>query len=96
MKNIFEGTDKKLQYAVVYDQLVRDSGWRIGTRYGSPSIDRYDNGIVAYQQMDFFTTRSEANRRSVELLKITNKKYVRPRIVDREEYYKLNGYEDHE
>ena len=82
-EEIFKGMPKELKYAVLYDKMYHDCGERITTRYGFPTMEKYDNGEVAFQEMGFYATMKEASERCSILPKITNKKYRNAFIVTR-------------
>lgn len=62
-KNIFEGDDSKFAAAILYTKLVKDIGYREANLWGTPCIERYDNGIVGYQCFSYYTSIEEAKRR---------------------------------
>ena len=59
-KAIFEGNDSKYAAAILYTKLKQDIGCHIVNRWGSDCIENYDNGVVGYQCINYYTTLKEA------------------------------------
>lgn len=47
-------------YCVAYTTIKHDKGWKEENRWGTPSIVEYDNGIVGYQNFNFFRYKETA------------------------------------
>lgn len=62
IKKIFEGKDLNYAAAILYTKLKHDAGYREDNRWDSPSIERYDNGIVGYQCINYYTSLAQAKK----------------------------------
>lgn len=62
IKKIFEGKDSNYAAAILYTKLKHDAGYREENRFGTPSIERYDNGIVGYQCINYYTSLAQAKK----------------------------------
>ena len=45
---------------VFYTEIKQDKGERFSEKFGVPRMERYDNGQVGYQQINFFSNMGEA------------------------------------
>jgi hypothetical protein len=61
------------KYCVAYTTIKHDEGWRTENRFGAPSIERYDNGIVGYQNFNFFEDKETAVTNYNDLKKLSPK-----------------------
>ena len=64
---VFFGMFSKMPFALGYTKVVHDKGYREEMRFGSPSIEHYDNGLVGYQNFSFYGSEEEV------LLEFANK-----------------------
>lgn len=83
--NYFKHANQDENFVLIYNQYENDSGWKIHERIGSNAIEHYNNGVVKYEQFEFFKTKKELDVRMVELLAITNRKYRDFKIMERTE-----------
>lgn len=67
----FYGNER--HYAVLYTEIKEDKGWRVETHWGHGCIVDYDNGLVGYQQMDFYKTYEEAQEAFENRKKVVGK-----------------------
>lgn len=51
---------KGIVACVFYTEIKQDKGERFSERFGVPRMERYDNGQVGYQQINFFSNLREA------------------------------------
>lgn len=51
---------KDTKYCVAYTTIKHDRGWKEENMWGTPSIVNYDNGIVGYQNFNFFSYKETA------------------------------------
>lgn len=56
-EEIFKGSACK--YAVLYTEIKEDKGERLTSWFGMPKWEKYDNGLVGYQQGQLFDTYDE-------------------------------------
>lgn len=61
-KKIFEGENPNYVAAILYTKLQHDRGYREENRWGSPSIEKYDNGVVGYQCINYYTSLAQAKK----------------------------------
>ena len=59
-EEIFKGWAQK--YAVLYTEIKEDKGEELVERWGLPRLEKYDNGLVGYQQGQLFDTYDEMMR----------------------------------
>lgn len=57
---VFDGSFKGHKFCVCYTKVCNDSGYREETYFGTPRLKHYDNGLVGYQNMNFFNDKKEA------------------------------------
>ncbi len=58
---LFDGEfNQGCKYCVAYTTIKHDKGWRTENKFGTPSIVNYDNGIVGYQNFNFFEDKEAA------------------------------------
>ena len=58
---LFDGEfNQGCNYCVAYTTIKHDRGWKGVNIWGTPSIVNYDNGIVGYQNFDFFEDKETA------------------------------------
>ena len=57
---VFCGGFANYKYAVAYTGVKRDCGTKVGSRFGCPTLVRYDNGVVGYQNFTYFNDKEEA------------------------------------
>lgn len=74
-EEIFEGF-RNAACCVVATKVVHDKGTRIISRYGVPSSEYYDNGLVGYQGFDFYDTLEEGRQHLKWKQQVGNKTYV--------------------
>jgi hypothetical protein len=70
---VFDGFFKDHKFCVCYTKICNDSGYREETRFGTPTLVHYDNGLVAYQNMNFFNDKKEAEEDFKNRKKLTPK-----------------------
>lgn len=70
---VFDGLFKDHKFCVCYTKVCYDSGYREETRFGTPQLVHYDNGLVAYQNMNFFNDKKEAEEDFNNRKKLTPK-----------------------
>ncbi len=58
---LFKGFEE-CKYLVLYTTIKHDKGYREVNRWGTPTLEDYDNGWVGYQHGLFFTTLEEAQK----------------------------------
>lgn len=77
---------KNLRFSVVYNQPVVDQGYKLVDSFGHSVIESYYNGVVNYEQTDYFATLEEAQDRARTVKLITEfngkKKYNSIKIVE--------------
>ena len=59
---LFKPDFTKFACCVLYTKLRRDDGYKDGMRWGSPSWEYYDNGVVGYQNGQFYETIEEGKQ----------------------------------
>jgi len=59
-EEVFNGIFKKMPYCVAYTKVFYDKGYKDGMLWGSPAMIPYDNGLVGYQNFNFFIDKEEA------------------------------------
>ena len=69
----FQGYYKDFKYCVCYTKIVHDKGLRSGMSFGSPCIEHYDNGLVGYQNFNFFNDETDAKEDFKLRKKLTTK-----------------------
>ena len=70
---VFDGSFKDYKFCVCYTKLCNDIGYREETRFGIPKLVRYNNGLIAYQNMNFFNDKKEAEEDFKNRKKLTPK-----------------------
>ena len=70
ISDIFEEF-KNMRYCVLYTKIVHDRGYREISSFGSPSLENYDNGLVGYQNGQFFKDEAEAKDDYAKRQKLT-------------------------
>lgn len=60
-EEIFDGFED-CNACVLYTTIKHDKGWREAVIYGTPRIEDYDNGLVGYQNYNFFKDIEEAKK----------------------------------
>ncbi len=61
------------KYCVAYTTIKHDKGWKEENLWGTPSIVKYDNGIVGYQNFNFFYYKETAETYYNHLKKLSPK-----------------------
>ncbi len=56
---VFADFSPTIPFALAYTKVVHDTGYHQEMRWGSPSIERYDNGLVGYQNFFFYNNEEE-------------------------------------
>lgn len=59
---IFDDNFKNYKYCVAYTKIKRDCGYRDVIRWGTPSLEYYDNGNIGYQCFNYFNDINEATK----------------------------------
>ena len=58
---LFKGYEQ-FKYLVLYTTIKHDTGLKDVERWGTPTVEHYDNGWIGYQNGMFFTTLEEARK----------------------------------
>ena len=84
-----------MKYAVLYDRIRHDCGYREVLSYGLPKREYYDNGMVSDKQMDYFETIEKAEDRTYSFISNNQYKIYQTKlkkIVKIFDYSKKNSY----
>jgi len=72
---LFDGEfNQGCKYCVAYTTIKHDKGWKEENKFGTPSIVQYDNGLVGYQNFEFFGYKETAETY------YNNRKMLSPKI----------------
>lgn len=72
---LFDGEfNRGCKYCVAYTTIKHDKGWKEENVWGTPSIVQYDNGIVGYQDFNFFYYKETAE------IYYNNRKKLSPKV----------------
>lgn len=70
---ILKAFDKEHPFAIVYTEVMEDRGFVETTSFGTPTIERYNNGPVGWQNIRLYDTEEEARKELAFIQKLTPK-----------------------
>ena len=70
---ILKAFDETHPFAIVYTEVMEDRGFVETTSFGTPTIERYNNGPVGWQNIRLYDTEEEAIKELAFLQKLTPK-----------------------
>lgn len=70
---ILKAFDETHPFAIVYTEVMEDRGFVETTSFGTPIIERYNNGPVGWQNIKLYDTEEEARKELAFLQKLTPK-----------------------
>ena len=74
---IFNGHFKDSKFCVAYTKVVHDCGYHDVMRWGTPSLEHYDNGNVGYQCFNYFNNEDDALEDYNARKKLTRKDFTK-------------------